>query len=870
MLWPVAVHRFGATCSGGPNFAYQLLIDRYDPDRLTGVDLRHWRVAFNGSEPVRDDTIRSFAARYRGHGFDARAVLPCYGLAEATLFVAGAVPGTGHQRREVDRRGLEQDRLAPGDADGQALTLVSAGLPARDTEVVIRDAEGRVLPDGHVGEICVRGPGVARGYWNDPDATGAAFQGDLLRTGDLGAFWDGGLYPVGRRKDLLIVAGRNVHPHDVEAEAVGACEELRGGSAAAFQPDPATPGVVLVAEVARSALSRVTDEVVAAVQRTAMRAVGIECGVQLAEVVLVGPGTLPKTSSGKIRRAETRERYLSGRLRSLRPQPCTEPADAAPDVGTLRDLHTLDTADRAQAVHRLLTSLLAAHGAPTLDGDDHARPLTMLGLDSLRTAAVKVGCERALCRPLDTGIVAGERSLDEVTEAITTLTATPPPAMTGVTGSTTVAATDGQRQLQFAHDLLPDDTANNLPIAVRLSRRFEPAVVRAAVTAVAQRHTALRTVLGSPGSGRQLVRDGLRPDWAEREFGREDGPELTEFLHREAYRRFALTEGPLLRAAVAVTPVSTILLVTAHHAIVDHWSLRAVLTNVLRRLPGVKMPGDDAAPSDITAWAAATAARLGETGARLDTFAERWHPLRNHLLFPAPAPVGVRRNPAGVVDFDVPGAAGLYERSRRRGHTPFVTVATAYLNALHRVTGAERIVIGSPYHGRDDWRFADTVGYLVNMIPLAGDFAVGEEPATLEARTAAELHTAQEFADLPIARLIRQLGLDRHGQHPLFQATLTLQQSADSHLDDGFSVASSGCRETFGDVEVAVHDIPPRDVAFAVSLYGARHHDRMVFRLVHQTRVVEYSVAQAIADDVRSSLAAAADPTAIAREETGS
>lgn len=225
MIWPTAIARFGATCSGGPNFAYQLLVDRYDPARLTGVDLSSWRVAFNGAEPVSEQTLRSFAARYAEHGFHADALYPCYGLAEATLFVSGAQPGAGHRTGLFDRGALEKGRLqAAAEGSANAVAIVSSGAAALGTTVVIRGEDGTSLPDDAVGEICVHGPSVAQGYWGEPVASEGTFrarvtghQGTFLRTGDLGAVQDGQLYPVGRSKDLIIVAGRNFYPHDIES-----------------------------------------------------------------------------------------------------------------------------------------------------------------------------------------------------------------------------------------------------------------------------------------------------------------------------------------------------------------------------------------------------------------------------------------------------------------------------------------------------------------------------------------------------------------------------------------------------------------------------------------------------------------------------
>ncbi|WP_143576708.1 fatty acyl-AMP ligase, partial [Streptomyces acidiscabies] len=327
LSWPEAVSRYGATCSGGPNFAYQLLADRHDPERLAGLDLSSWRIAFNGAEPIIPATLERFADLYGRHGFDRGALYPCYGLAEATLFVSGAEPMAGYEALSLSRRAVESGRLedAPPD-DADRLDVVSCGRAAVDTEIVIRSADGRALPDGEIGEICVRGPGVAGGYWERPEASEDTFRarvegrdGTFLRTGDLGALRDGRLYPVGRSKDLIIVAGRNFYPYDVENLASAASDDLRRGCAAAFQPELAEPRVVLVAEAARGAVARLRSDTAAVAELGAAvrRRVGAECGLDLADVVLVYPGSIPKTSSGKIRRAETRKRFLEGGLRLL-------------------------------------------------------------------------------------------------------------------------------------------------------------------------------------------------------------------------------------------------------------------------------------------------------------------------------------------------------------------------------------------------------------------------------------------------------------------------------------------------------------------------------------------------------------------------
>ena len=237
--WLRAISRYRATTSGGPNFAYDLCTRRIRPDEMDGIDLSSWEVAFNGAEPVRAGTLERFAARFAAHGFQSRAFLPCYGLAEATLLVTGSRAGAAHvQHFETSAlgQGVVRPARVAGSAQAEAVRhLVGCGPVAKGLRVAIVDPETRELcPLDRVGEIWLAGPSVCRGYRNRPDETRhtfaarladagtgpqpteAAATGPYLRTGDLGFLCDGELFVAGRAKDLIIVRGHNLHPQDIE------------------------------------------------------------------------------------------------------------------------------------------------------------------------------------------------------------------------------------------------------------------------------------------------------------------------------------------------------------------------------------------------------------------------------------------------------------------------------------------------------------------------------------------------------------------------------------------------------------------------------------------------------------------------------
>lgn len=317
--WLELVARHRATVSGAPNFAYELCARKVGPADIAALDLSSWRVAFCGAEPVKPDTMRRFARQFAPAGFDASALFPCYGLAEAALLVTGVEVGGGHHARTLDRAARRKGATVPAVENGDRIEVSSSGRPATGNRIVVVDpAAGHRLPDGCEGEIWLRGPSVAGGYWRNQDASEATFVASLegevgpwLRTGDLGVVLEGELYVTGRLKEVLIVRGRNVHPHDVEAAVQAADTRFRPGCGAVFAIED-DERVVLVQETTETDPGALADLV-----RVARRAASRSAGIDLEEVVLVAARTVPKTSSGKVRRRRCMELLLKDEIEAL-------------------------------------------------------------------------------------------------------------------------------------------------------------------------------------------------------------------------------------------------------------------------------------------------------------------------------------------------------------------------------------------------------------------------------------------------------------------------------------------------------------------------------------------------------------------------
>ncbi len=309
--WLQTIHRHGGTLSGGPNFCYELCLRRIQDADMKGVDLSTWRFAFNGAEPVSPETMEAFTKRFARWGFRRDAMAPVYWLAEATLGVSFPPPGRGPLLDRVQRGPyVSQRRVVPasnGSAD--ALTFVACGAPIPDHQVRIVNAAGRELPEREEGHIQFSGASVTSGYYRNPEATKNLLQGEWMNTDDYGYVAGGDVYITGRIKDTIIRAGRNIHPYELE-EAIGNIEGIRKGCVAVFGSQDtrsATERIIVLAE------TRETD----VAKREALRAQINEVAVSVVgmppdDVMLAPPGAVLKTSSGKIRRAASREVYEHG------------------------------------------------------------------------------------------------------------------------------------------------------------------------------------------------------------------------------------------------------------------------------------------------------------------------------------------------------------------------------------------------------------------------------------------------------------------------------------------------------------------------------------------------------------------------------
>jgi amino acid adenylation domain-containing protein len=558
LRWLAAISRYRGTVSGGPNFAYDLCARKIRPAERAALDLSSWEVAFDGAEPVRAETLERFAAAFGACGFRRQALFPCYGLAEATLFVSGGPARRPPLTLDLDAAALERHRavpVAPGDGNGRR--LVGCGRIAGEEgpearalamEVAIVEPESRrPAGAGEIGEVWVSGPSVAEGYWNRPELTASTFGavladaaeagggggGPYLRTGDLGFLEDGELFITGRAKDLIIVRGRNHYPQDLELTVEGSHPALRPSSGAAFSIEVSDPAggqaggqtggqagseerLVVVHELRRESRGVEPAEVIAAIRR----AVAERHEVQVHAVALIRTASLLKTSSGKVRRSACRASYLTGELAIVARWEAD--AEPAPDVEAASEatggLAGAAAPASEEAVLAWLAAEVAARCGVAVAEVDPAAPLSHHALDSLHAVELAQGLETRLGVPVAMESFFARESLAELVSRAWAARAGLPPAepeppvsdaaaaaaanaaadADSAAASSTAPLSRGQRALWLLHQLDPTGGAYNVPSALTIEGELDAAALRRACQALVARHAALRTTFPAP------------------------------------------------------------------------------------------------------------------------------------------------------------------------------------------------------------------------------------------------------------------------------------------------------------------------------------------------------------------------------------
>jgi acyl-CoA synthetase (AMP-forming)/AMP-acid ligase II/acyl carrier protein len=434
LRWLEAISKYRAHTSGAPNFAYELCVRKVSTEDKQKLDLSSWQVAYNGAEPIRHATLESFAAYFAECGLAKSALYPCYGLAEGTLIVAGGKLQAAPVYLACDKEGLKEDRIQPVDpGDPAATVLVGSGTAFDGQKVRVVAPEERIeLGDNEIGEIWVSGPSIAQGYWNNPDSTRQTFQarirsadGDrFLRTGDLGFLRDGNLFITGRVKDLIIIHGQNYIPSDIEYTVEGSHANLRRGCSAAFAVQAAgEEKLAAVCEIRKKVKLAELKKIAAGIRR----AITDSHGINAARIVLIKARTIPKTTSGKIRRKMCKMALLNHKLDVVYQwvdEKGAEPAASAPAHRVAKQPGESRT---KETVYRWLLERINTTSSDTITLESLAtKSLADTGLDSIEQVELVTDFEEKFNCTVNIDALMQIRSLEAFSRSLYQAVCPPP------------------------------------------------------------------------------------------------------------------------------------------------------------------------------------------------------------------------------------------------------------------------------------------------------------------------------------------------------------------------------------------------------------------------------------------------------------
>jgi amino acid adenylation domain-containing protein len=830
--WLEAISRFQADTSGGPNFAYDLCVDKVTEEELATLDLSCWRVAFNGAEPVRSSTLNRFSARFGACGFRRSSFFPCYGLAEATLLVSGLKPAP-------DCAVLESQE------DGKTRPIVSCGSWGTGEIAIVDEKTSEVCGEGKIGEIWVASPSVAEGYWNQPEQTERIFGARLpnsnsrafLRTGDRGFIHAGELFVTGRIKDLIIVRGHNYHPNDLEATVETATRDLGMGACVAFGIEADGEERVVIMQEIGSGEPADSDTVIATIRHR----MADEHELAPYAIILSKPGSIRRTSSGKPRRFACREAFFKGEIAAL--ASWIENFAESPVVDETVTIES--PADVEEWLIRQIAGMRALRPASI----DPGSPFDRCGIDSLQSIELinRVIAKFGVHLPLTTFM--SETTIADLGPRIWNARrqSGQPQEKVSHDFRGNYPLSFGQQGLWFLHQIEPESSTYNIAHAVRICTAFDPGALRRAFELLVARHAALRTAFdASAGMPCQRIEQQVELPFFEEDVTSCGDNYVADSLSAEASRPFVLGRAPLIRVRLFHRDDSdSILLLVVHHIIADLWSL-AVLIRELGVLYNAEVKSQPAVlprpGADFVLYVDRQRELLSsEAGEKL------WDYWRNQLANTTPLlnlPFDHSAQPghdyrclAESFTLGRDTTRKIKKLARDNGTTLFTTLLALYQTLLYRYCGQERFCVGSPIISRPWPEFAETIGYFANTIVLPANFAEKPNFMTVLARTQETVLGALDHGEYPFQLLVERLNPEARefSQSTLFQTMFVFQPSVkDNSSISHLALRLGGVRALIGELAVESVYIPDQVANFSLTLVMAERDGKMHASLEYQ------------------------------------
>ncbi|PUA29929.1 MAG: hypothetical protein B0W54_05135 [Cellvibrio sp. 79] len=787
--WLEMISQHGVTVSGGPDFAYRLCLDRIKDSQLEKLDLSKWRLAYTGSEPVRSTTMQQFSQRFSQAGFNPAAVYPCYGLAEATLFVTGGKAGAGMTVHHLEARALAQREVIPA---LNGVVLVANGVAPTGHSVLIMDTDTcEPVKDDQIGEVWASGPSIAAGYWNKPESTADTFVEHAgrrwLRTGDFGFLHKGQLVVTGRLKDMIILRGHNLYPQDLEQAIEVSVEAVRNGRVAAFAVDnDGVEAIGVAAEVSFGLQKLVPAD---ALCNALSIAVSEQCGEAPALIVLLNPGAMPKTTSGKLQRQACRQGALKGILEAYavfkNGQRMDEPTAAnVPSINAEKD-------ELVIAIAELWAKVLSTPQQFVRSDNFFVR-----GGNSLHVVELASGISRAWQLEFSPSQIFEFPSLGEMADALREQLKAGKrtaghviPHLSKEQRAQPLPLSFGQERQWMSWKIDPQGNADHVGVVLMLKGHCEQSILRKALEQIIAEHEVLRTVftVDSSSTPRQQILSQFPLELTEFDAAHlSTSEQVQQLAENEKWlieRPFDLTRGPLLRVGHQhVSSDNHRLVVVMHHIVSDGVSMRLLIDEIGRRYELI-LNGSEALPqpnalhyADYAVWQRSWL-QAGEGQRQLAWWREQLGESHPVLELPTDRPRTMDTNyVAGQHDFTMPSALVAELRktlAERKGVTLFAQLLAAYQILLYRYTGQNDIRVGTPVANRLNPEVAGILGFFVNTLALRAQIDGRMSSAQVLDQVFRTTIAAQARQDLPFEQLVEALRPVRNfGQNPLVQVTI--------------------------------------------------------------------------------------------------
>lgn len=771
VCWLEAISQHHGTHSGGPNFAYDLCVRRTTPAEREKLDLNCWKIAFNGAEPVRQETMERFHEAFKGCGFRRASFYPSYGLAEATLKVTGRVIG----------------ETPSGELSIADKKPVSCGSPPAGTEIRIVDPDTRQeLPEGESGEIWVRSSSVAAGYWNKPEQTRESFQARLidgsgrtsdkcfLRTGDLGVVEGGGLRISGRLKDVVIIRGQCHHPEDIEWTIRSANSQGSDRPGAAF-------AVVVEGEERLVVLQETGPHLPVAVEdvvESFRRAVAIRHALQIYAVAFTVH--IPKTSSGKVKRHACQKMYLENSplityVDVLQADLFNNDATSYTGPDEVEPVAIEDFVSRHAAL-ALNSSLSLKHASKTLAG---------LGLDSLGALELchaiqhAYGIELPFLQVMESTTSAIATTIKQALSQPQPPTRSEPVAGRNLADEGTLAVSPEQERLWVMQEAYPASTAYNLFASLRIRGSFDADRFCAILLEFEAAQPYLRATF-QYNNGVLTLRENKAAKTPPRVLnlrgiGDEAERRARQHIRDEIARPFDLSCGLLHRfLLMQIADQEWLFASVFHHIVSDLWSLRVFLQEVFELYTG-RHGGSSAVKATYADFIATCKSSLQTP--RVEEHLAYWQKELNgapsFLEFGGDTPrQHPRKYEAGeeVIRLESDQFEKIRNFAQTEGTTPFVVLLTAYALLLHRLSNVEDLVIVTPYANRDKAQFRDVFGLFAQPMPVRTDLKRNPEFRKFLQRVKTSVSRAIGHYPVPFSELVARVHPERRpGFMPIAQ-----------------------------------------------------------------------------------------------------